>query len=219
MKTFYSFAHVINEQAQEASSSGFVIPFAFPEYSPKIDDPKSLGSKILSWIGRGLTSGGDTSTYGKLGHGGIGIVNSNGSVRMFEFGRYPGHKEGYGITRMRSSKVPAIIKDGEITNLEQVVKGIKAVTYPPGPSMQMKYVAIKAPNVKGALDFAKQTVKVPMEYDITDFSIASDENDANCGTFALQTVKAAGVKIPDFCFAWPTAMITELSPFGTSGTL
>lgn len=192
-----------------ASELGFIIPFAFPTYTPKLDNPNSLWDQFIGFIGRTVTSGGKGDTYGVLGHGGIGTVDAKGNVIMFEFGRYPGAKEGYGITRQKNVGVKAKIVDGVITNVNEVVKGIKNVTFPPGPSMEMDYLVLSAPNIVEGINYAKGIAKSnEKKYEISDFSVTDD--DANCGTFAVEVARASGAVTSSYCFPTPNAMITQL---------
>jgi hypothetical protein len=210
-----------NTDQKKKIGEGFIIPFAFPTYTPKLQNPNSLWDQFLGIVGRTVTSGGESDTYGVFGHGGIGTVDSNGNVIMFEFGRYEGAKKGYGITRQKNVGVKAKIIDGKITNVNDVVQGIKKVTYPPGPSMTMDYLVLSAPNIVEGITYAKDMAKLnEKKYEISDFSVSDD--DANCGTFAVEVARVSGAVTSPYCFPTPNAMITQLATLNNvieSGTM
>ena len=119
----------ISSTKPKAQYDGFVVVFAFPEYEPRVDGT-DIWSKLQGKILSTLTSGSKEGTYGKLGHGGVATIDKSGTVAMFEFGRYPGAKAGgYGLTRQKAVKVRANVADGQITNLDQVLKAIRAVIF------------------------------------------------------------------------------------------
>lgn len=202
-----------NKTGKYSDELGYIAGFAFPEYEPKVDGESGLWDKFL----HAVTSGEQKGTYGKFGHGGVVTITPAGKVTMFEFGRYPGHKEGYGITREKKVNAPKPIIDlqassptyMQIKNIDQIMKAAKSTTYPPGPNMKMDYVYFSVSKIDNAIAFAKQSVSNPLKYEISDFRI--DDDDANCGTFALQTIAKAGVNVPAACFPSPGMMIKELS--------
>jgi hypothetical protein len=196
-------------------NSGFVIPFSFPEYQPKVQG-NSLWDQFIGLVSRQITSGTQSGTYGKLGHGGVATVDDAGNVMLFEFGRYPGAKRGYGLTIQKKVNVRAQISDKKITNLQNVVTAVKRSTRPPGPSLAMTYVSIAAPNVTEGIRFARSKVTSPQKYEIFDFS--NTDEDANCATFASEVVRRSGVWVPPFCAPTPALSVAAMAVYGYYGT-
>ena len=111
----------------------YLIPVAWPEYEPEITDGDEWTKQIQSVLGQAIF-GHDSEKYdstdkitaGKAGHGGIGIVESNGKVRLFEFGRYAGHGKGMGLTKIANIPVRAKFnKNKELINADEIAKSMK----------------------------------------------------------------------------------------------
>ena len=196
-----------NPQKKLKPDEGFVIPFAFPEYQPKIDGD-GLWDKFEGWVMRQLDfeSGSKEGTYGKWGHGGIATVTADGNTKLFEFGRYSGAKKGYGVVVSKNLGKIANIQGNTITNVDSLLKQIKSRTEGEGPHLGMSYAVIKAPSILKGVQYA-QNLKTK-EYSAADFSISN--NSANCGTFALEVVQASGIQLVDACFPTPKSMINRM---------
>ena len=206
-----------------SSEKGFVVTFSFPTYKPKIDG-NSKFDLMVGAVARLLTTSGydiivkgekpwdvKDKTYGKLGHGGVATITSDGNVEVFEFGRYANVKtKGYGVVIGKNLGKIAKISEGTITNIDEVVTKIKSRTEGEGPRLPMEWVLTDAPNIKRGIEHAKSVKE--KDYSAADFSISNDS--ANCGTFALEVVKASGVNIPDSCFPTPNMMTREMKIFG-----
>ncbi len=207
------------------TDKGFVITFSFPTYKPKVDGNSKFdimsayAIKILSLSGKDVVTDlfkgenpfRNDKTYGKLGHGGVATVNSNGNVEIFEFGRYAGVKtKGFGTVVSKNLGKIAKIDGENILNIEDVVKIIKSRTEGEGPRLPMDWVLTVAPNISQGISYAKSVKE--KDYSALDFSISNDA--ANCGTYALEVVKASGVNIPDKCFPTPNMMTREMKLFG-----
>jgi len=182
------------------TSGGFILIWAYPEYEPKIDG-KTKTAKFFGKIIRIASGGGSEGTYGKLGHGGCVVVENNGNCISYEFGRYPGAKEGYGIVLTDQLGKIAKIQDGKLLNAKQIASAARAKSYPPGPSMKMKVAVVKLPNTEAAKSYASTKQR---EYLAADF-IHGDA--ANCGTFARDVAEAGGVDVDTFCFPNPTSVV------------
>ena len=193
--------------------TGFVIPFAMPEYEPKVE--KGMVNQAVGMVSNKLASGTREGTYGKLGHGGVVVISNNGRGDLFEFGRYAGSKKGHGRTLHRSFRVRPVIKDDILVNAQEIMKTAKRLTKSPGPVHRMDFVSIPAPNVNAGVQYAMSTVSAPIEYDIADMSLG--DPDANCSTFASKVARSAGVNVPYFCAPAPTANITMLRLYGVFG--
>lgn len=208
-----------------SSDNGFVITFSFPTYTPKVDGNSKFDLMVayavkiitLSPVGiatdlyKGKNPFSNDKTYGKLGHGGVATINSDGSVMVFEFGRYGGAKtKGFGTVVSKNLGVIAKIDGKKILNLNDVVKKIKSKTEGEGPRLPMDWVLSIAPNIDQGISYAKSVKE--KDYSAFDFSISNDA--ANCGTFALEVVKASGVNVPDKCFPTPNMMTNEMKLFG-----
>jgi hypothetical protein len=73
----------------------------------------------------------------------------------------------------------------------------------------MDYLVLSAPNIVEGINYAKSFVKSKeKKYEISDFSVTDD--DANCGTFAVEVARASGAVTSPYCFPTPNAMITQL---------
>jgi len=182
--------------------SGFILIWAFPEYQPKIDGKGTVAQFFGSLI-RVTSGGGKEGTYGKLGHGGCVVIKANGNATCYEFGRYPGAKQGYGKVLTHPLGNIAKIKNGVLTNPEEVASAARKKTYPPGPTMGMSVAVVKLPNPSEAERYASVKQR---EYSAADFSIGDE--DANCGTFARDVAYAGGIKMGQFCFPTPKAVVS-----------
>jgi peptidoglycan hydrolase-like protein with peptidoglycan-binding domain len=189
--------------AAGAKNSGFILIWAFPEYEPKIDGKGKVAQFFGSLI-RVTSGGGTEGTYGKLGHGGCVVIKPNGNATCYEFGRYPGAKEGYGKVLTHPLGNIAKIKNGVLTNPEEVAIAARKKTFPPGPTMSMSVAVVKLPNPSGAEKYASVKER---EYSAADFSIKDE--DANCGTFARDVAYAGGIDIGTFCFPTPNAVVNS----------
>jgi hypothetical protein len=195
------------------SNAGFIIIFAFPTYKPSLE-PK--GTDKFSDLWRKvtkLTSGTEATKTPAFGHGGCIIIDSTGNSVLYEFGRYGDVEQGYGrVISVNLGKI-AKIQNGQLTNAEEVASKAKAKTQNEGPNQPMEAVVLELPNPSAAASYANVKER---KYDLTDMN-TSDE-DANCGTFALQVGKAGGatgkfgVPLPPVCVPIPRALITALRP-------
>jgi peptidoglycan hydrolase-like protein with peptidoglycan-binding domain len=191
-------------------SGDYLMIIAFPEYEPKVDK----GQKI-SWVETqaiALQTGEypRKGTYGKIGHAGVAIISKTGDVKLFEFGRY-NTKLGQGrVISNNLGKIAKIDSSGKLTNAEEVAKIVKSHTQGEGPRLQMVTAIVPVPN----LDKAKAFAEGPAirEYQAVDLSQGGA---ANCGTFAIDTAKAGGVPIGDFCTPMPVKMIAKFKDYAT----
>jgi hypothetical protein len=200
---------VIDEQSSNKSTSvkinkknsGFILIWAFPSYQPAVD-----GGGIAKFFGsliRIASGGGKEGTYGKLGHGGCVIIQPNGNSTCYEFGRYPGHKKGWGKVLTHPLGKIAKISNGKLINPEQVAIQAKKTTYPPGPTMKMDVAVVKLPNPSRAISYASTKER---DYAALDFFIGGE---ANCGTFARDVAHAGGVSVGSFCFPTPVSVVNS----------
>lgn len=196
------------DKVVKSTGKGFVIPFAFPDYQPKIDGNGQM-DKFIGWASRTLTGGGKEGTYGKLGHAGVSVVDTSGKIYTFEFGRYK--DANLGVTLASYPNVVAKFdSNGKISNIEAVIKGIRMRTQGDGPRQKISYAVLSAPNPTNAISYGNTAVKSKgKDYQALDFSISDD--DANCGTFAQEVVKAAGANVSEMCYPTPTAMVSYMS--------
>jgi hypothetical protein len=184
---------------------GFVIPFAFPEYEPHVDG-NTTWDKFLSTVSHFITGGDKKNTYGKVGHAGVSIVTNNGDVITYEFGRYLNSNQKVGVKLSKKLGKIAVIKNGEISNLNNVINTIHRNTQGDGPSEKIRYVVLRTPDVQSGIKYANSVTT--KDYSALDFSIS--DSDANCGTFAIEVVRACGVSVPSVCLPTPVAMIDEM---------
>lgn len=183
--------------------TGFVIPFAFPEYEPKVDG-KGFWAQFLGRVSHFLNRGEKEGTYGKLGHAGVATVTMGGNVQLFEFGRYKSISKGVSVNK-NLGRI-AKISDGKITNLDEVINKIHRNTEGDGPTEKIEYAVLPAPNIESGIRHAKSVSE--KDYSALDFSITNEQ--ANCATFTLEVVKASGINIGDFCFPTPVSMIYKM---------
>jgi hypothetical protein len=90
-----------------------------------------------------------------------------------------------------------------------------------GPRMRMEGVVFKLPKPQKAVEYALSR-RTNLKYDLTDMSFLDD--DANCGTFAIDVAKAGGsLVLATFCNPLPIALITSFAArevfVGTMATL
>lgn len=197
-------------KTQVKPEKGFVIPFAFPTYEPKVDG-EGFWANFTAEVVSFFAGSDEEGTYGKLGHGGVATVESNGDVKVFEFGRYAGAKKGYGIVIPKSLGKIAKVYDGKLINIGPLMTSIKSRTEGKGPRLPMDYAILDAPNIKNGIKYAKSIKE--KKYSAIDFSV-SDE-DANCGTFAIEVVDASGVGQGKFCATTPVGMIKTFKSYAT----
>jgi hypothetical protein len=181
---------------------GFILIWAYPEYQPKIDG-KSMTAQIFGDTIRFASGGGQEGTYGKLGHGGAVVVKSDGQAISYEFGRYPGAKEGFGKVLTDNLGKIGKIQNGQLLNPEEIATAARKASYPPGPTMSMTVAVVKLPNPTKAMEYANVKER---EYSALDFAVGDD---ANCGTFARDVAEAGGVDVGAFCFPTPIAVVNK----------
>jgi hypothetical protein len=194
-----------------STNMGFIIIFAFPLYKPGLDKGDPI-SDFYAKMAKAV-SGVEPTKAPAFGHGGCVIIDSSGNSILYEFGRYDGAKKGFGKVLSTNLGKIAKIQNGQLINAEEVASKAKTKTHGDGPKSAMEAVVLNLPNPSEAISYANVKER---EYDFTDMS-TSDE-DANCGTFALQVGKAGGaagkfgVPLPPACVPIPRALITTLRP-------
>jgi len=191
-------------------SGDYLMIIAFPQYEPKVDK-----GKTVSWVEKGaiMTQTGEwprEGTYGKIGHAGIALISKTGDVKLFEFGRY-NTKVGQGrVISKNLGKIAKIDKSGNFTNSTEVAQKVKQNTQGDGPRLEMVTAVVPVPNLEKARAFAEGPAI--REYEAVDMDQGGA---ANCGTFAIDTAKAGGVPIGDFCAPMPVKMISHFKQFST----
>lgn len=201
----------------DESKNHFVLYFAFPGYQPRFDEGNEDGwiESAFKWIRSKAeefdfdvesTFIGEQGTYGKMGHAGVALVNSQGKINIFEFGRYDREKSSKGIGVVKKSSLSgAKIKDGKITNLDSVCSAIKNKSAGAAKQYDMDLVSIpitKEGYSKG-ISYAKSSTDKP--YEILDFD--SGDKDANCATFGLEVVRLSSGQGQSYCLPNPGAGI------------
>jgi hypothetical protein len=192
------------------TNHGFIIIFAFPTYKPSLE-PK--GTDIFSDLWRKMTklaSGTEATKTPAFGHGGCVIIDNTGNSVLYEFGRYVGSEVGFGkVLSVNLGKI-AKIQDGKLMNAQEVADKAKSKTEGKGPEQPLEGVVFKLPDPAAATSYASVKKR---EYDLTDMSTLDE--DANCGTFAIQAAKAGGVKLPPVSIPAPRFIIPTLRPFSS----
>jgi len=187
------------------SNTGFIIIFAFPTYKPSLEKGDPI-SDFYAMMAKAV-SGTEPTKAPPFGHGGCVVIDSTGNSILYEFGRYDGAKKGFGkVLSVNLGKI-AKIQDGKLINASEVASKAKAKTHGQGPQQPMDAVVYRIPDPSAAISYANVKER---EYDFTDMS-TSDE-DANCGTFAVQVAKAGGAMMPPVCAPIPRALIATLRP-------
>ncbi len=199
----------LDKRGEKLSNKGkitgdYILVFAFPEYTPPADPGEEL-PRMVRWMTGNFS--GDKKHYGKVGHGGCVIVTKDGNCKLFEFGRYNTPKGLGKVLYKNLGKIAKIDKHGKFVNPKQVAKIAKANTNGYGPRMSMIVDVIPLPNAAGALEFA--SIKGLRKYSAADFNIRGSESN-NCGTYALETAIAGGVKTSHACFPTPIAVVKHL---------
>ena len=200
------------EKPKIAIKSGdYLMIIAFPQYEPKVD-----AGETVSWIEQAaiMTQTGETprkGTYGKIGHAGVALISKSGDVKLFEFGRY-NTKKGQGrVVSKNLGKIAKIDKlSGNFINTKEVAITVKANTQGEGPRLDMVTAVVPVPSLEKAKAFAEGPGI--REYEAVDMSQGGA---ANCGTFAIDTAKAGGVPIGDFCTPMPVRMVANFKQFST----
>jgi peptidoglycan hydrolase-like protein with peptidoglycan-binding domain len=191
-------------------SGDYLMIIAFPQYEPKVDKGGSV-----SWVEKVAisTQTGEwprEGTYGKIGHAGIALISKTGDVKLFEFGRY-NTKVGQGrVISKNLGKIAKIDKSGNFTNTKEVASKVKANTQGEGPRLDMVTAVVPVPSLEKARAFAEGPAI--REYEAVDMSQGGA---ANCGTFAIDTAKAGGVPIGDFCSPIPVKMVSNFKQYST----
>jgi peptidoglycan hydrolase-like protein with peptidoglycan-binding domain len=198
-------------QEKPVSSSGdYLIIIAFPQYEPKVDK-----GETVSWIEKAAiyTQTGETpreGTYGKIGHAGVALISKLGDVKLFEFGRYNTEK-GKGVVKSKIlGKIAKIDSSGKFINAREVAKIVKSNTQGEGPRLDMVTAVVPVPSLQKAKAFAEGPAI--REYEAVDMKQGGA---ANCGTFAIDTAKAGGVPIGDFCYPMPVKMISKFKEYSS----
>ena len=192
------------------TNHGFIIIFAFPTYKPSLE-PK--GTDIFSDLWRKMTklaSGTEATKTPAFGHGGCVIIDNTGNSVLYEFGRYVGSEVGFGkVLSVNLGKI-AKIQDGKLMNAQEVADKAKSKTQEEGPNQPLEGVVFKLPDPAAATSYASVKKR---EYELIDMSTLDE--DANCGTFAIQVAKAGGVKLPPVSIPAPRFIIPTLRPFSS----
>ncbi len=191
---------------KDVITGNYLIPVAWPEYEPKApSDWNNTFTKLANKAGELFVSGSGDS-LGKLGHGGVGIVEKNGNVTLFEFGRYSGSKKGMGLTKIANiGKVAKLDSKGKLLNANEVAKLIKQKSQGDGKKHKMNGYVVPLPDVTSALSFAKREGQ--KSYDIIDMD--ANDDDYNCGTFGISVAKAGGIPLADYCFPTPISALNS----------
>ena len=194
-----------------SKSGDYLMIIAFPQYEPHVDKGESV-----SWVEKVAisTQTGEwprEGTYGKIGHAGIALISKTGDVKLFEFGRY-NTKKGQGrVVSKNLGKIAKIDKlSGNFINTKEVAITVKANTQGEGPRLDMVTAVVPVPSLEKAKAFAEGPGI--REYEAVDMSQGGA---ANCGTFAIDTAKAGGVPIGDFCTPMPVRMVANFKQFST----
>lgn len=191
---------------QTTKTGGFIIIFAFPTYKPALEKGDFFSDFYAN--AAELVSGVRPDKAPALGHGGCIVIESNGNAILYEFGRYGGAQEGHGIVKSANLGKIAKIENGKLMNAQEVATKAKAKTQSEGPKQPMDAVVYGLPNPSGAIEYASVKER---EYDLTDMS--TTDEDANCGTFAVQTARAGGaMTMLRACVPAPGAMVQALRP-------
>jgi hypothetical protein len=203
-------AQLKSQSISKSITGDYLMIIAFPQYEPKVDK-----GETISWVEKTAikTQTGEIpreGTYGKIGHAGIALVSKSGDVKLFEFGRY-NTKKGQGrVISKNLGKIAKIDKSGKFLNANEVATIVKANTQGEGPRLEMVTAVVPVPNLQKSLQFAEGPAI--REYEAVDFSQGGA---ANCGTFAIDTAKAGGVNIGDFCSPMPIKMIANFRNLST----
>jgi hypothetical protein len=193
------------------NSCNFIIPIAWPTYEPKIEEGSSDAEVWMAKAYAAIKTGNLTSkegTYGKLGHGGVGLISSDGRVGFFEFGRYEGSGKGMGLTRRVPINIKAQFKTDKkgrcrVINLKEVVKAMKEKSYGEGRKLPLFGHLVPIPNIKGAFNFANN--RKQRNYTAIDLEIGDE--DFNCGTFIYDVAEAGGLEMGKYCFPDPKSVV------------
>jgi hypothetical protein len=185
---------------------GFIIIFAFPTYKPSLEKGDVFSDFYAD--AAEFVSGVRPDKAPALGHGGCVVIESNGNAILYEFGRYGGAKEGHGIVKSANLGKIAKIENGKLMNAQEVAAKAKAKTQNEGPQQPMDAVVYGLPNPSQAISYANVKER---EYDLSDMS--TTDEDANCGTFAVQVARAGGaMTMLRACVPAPGAMVQALRP-------
>ena len=193
--------------SKEEIKDHFVFYFSFPGYEPRYDSSGGWFENALDWVRANTPDEissilGKEGTYGKMGHAGVALINSAGTIDIYEFGRYSGAEKGMGIKKHSRTKGAKIV-NGKIENLESVCSFIKNNAQGEAKQYKMNGVAVpisKEGYGKG-MEYAKSVTS--KSYEIFDFS--SGDEDANCATFGLEVVRVATGSGSEYCLPNPSA--------------
>ena len=160
-----------------------------------------------------MTQTGETpreGTYGKIGHAGVALISKSGDVTLFEFGRYNTEKGKGRVISKNLGKIAKIDSSGNFINSREVAKIVKASTQGDGPRLDMVTAVVPVPSLEKARAFAEGPAI--REYEAVD---NSQGGAANCGTFAIDTARAAGEPIGEFCTPMPVNMISKFKDYSS----
>ena len=188
----------------------YLMIIAFPQYEPHVDK-----GETVSWVEKAAirTQTGEwpkEGTYGKIGHAGVALISKSGDVKLFEFGRYQTKKGQGKVISKNLGKIAKIDSSGNFINSREVAKIVKASTQGDGPRLDMVTAVVPVPSLEKARAFAEGPAI--REYEAVDYSQGGA---ANCGTFAIDTAKAGGVPIGEFCTPMPVNMISKFKDYSS----
>jgi len=200
---------LIGGDTKDEVKDHFVFYFIFPGYEPRYDGSGGRLEDALDWVRARTPEAmqsilGKKGTYGAMGHAGVALINSTGTIDIYEYGRYEGAQKGKGINIHGRTK-GAKIQDGKIVNLDQVCTLVKNKAQGHAKDYKMEGVAI--PITKEGYDKGMRYSKsiTSKGYEIFDFDTTDD--DANCATFGLEVVRAATGSGSVSCFPNPDAVL------------
>lgn len=208
------------ETNSEEPKNHFVFYFSFPEYEPRYDNKNGWFEQALDWARaktpEGLSSFlGKEGTYGAMGHAGVALINPQGKIYIFEFGRYAGSGKGMGIVK---SKVVsgAKIENGVVKNLQDVCSIVKNNAQGQAKNYKMQGVAvpITQEGFNQGISAAKSKSQKP--YEIFDFD--TGDEDSNCATFGLEIVRTATGSGNEYCLPNPSAGLRVVQTYKGSQT-
>lgn len=206
--------------SDEKPKNHFVFYFSFPEYEPRYENKTGWFEQALDWVRartpEGLSSFlGKEGTYGAMGHAGVALINPQGKIYIFEFGRYAGSGKGMGIVK---SKVVsgAKIENGVIKNLQDVCSIVKNNAQGHAKDYKMQGVAVPITQEGFSQGISAAKSKAQKPYEIFDFD--TGDEDSNCATFGLEIVRTATGSGNEYCLPNPGAGLRVVQTYKGSQT-
>jgi hypothetical protein len=189
---------------------GYFLYIVFPTYQPSMDgETQGFGEKVASWFTRATLGGTDSKKWGATGHALFVIIDQYNS-QLFEFGPYGPNKTGMAKeTSLGYASTKHNFQSLDKNDFIDVARRARAQSLGRSSNLKANVLVFGIPNPNAAINWAYKNKNTP--YRGWDYETGTDNKgnatgNSNCGTFALDALKAGGATfIPSYCSPFPAS--------------